>query len=168
MTTFREKLQAERPDLVDPDYNGGCAMCPTHYGYEDKAPDFCDTMFPSGEMCTACWGREIPETQPQGKVIYIAGPITGVPNYREAFQDAEAELRAGGFDVLNPTCLPLGLEHGQYLHIDKAMIDVADVVLFLPGWQDSKGASEEMDYCHRINKPNYISMDVLKMKERTR
>ena len=30
------------------------------------------------------------------KVIYIAGPITGVPRYWEAFETAEDELTAAG------------------------------------------------------------------------
>lgn len=170
MTTFREKLAAERPDLVSPDYNGGCALCPSSYDYEDGPPDFCDTWHPSAETCTECWDRVIPgtEVQPQGKVIYIAGPITGVPRYWEAFEDAEDELHCAGFVTLSPCRLSNGLTWGQYMHIDKAMIDVADAVLFLPGWHNSKGARIEMEYCKEMNKPNYISIDVLKMKERTR
>jgi hypothetical protein len=35
--------------------------------------------------------------------LYIAGPMTGIPdsNY-PAFNQAEIELRAAGYDVLNP------------------------------------------------------------------
>ena len=35
------------------------------------------------------------------KVIYIAGPITGVPKYHEAFEAAEDELSAKGFVPLS-------------------------------------------------------------------
>lgn len=104
----------------------------------------------------------------QKKVIYIAGPITGVPRYWEPFEQAESELEAAGFVALTPTRLPSGMTWEQYMHIDKAMIDVADAVLFLPGWQNSEGAGIEMAYCLKTNKPNYISIEVLKLKERTR
>lgn len=80
------------------------------------------------------------------KVVYIAGPITGVDRYWEAFEKAEEELEAAGFIALTPTRLPKGLIHAQYMHIDKAMIDVADAVMFLPGWSNSRGAREEFDY----------------------
>ena len=63
------------------------------------------------------------------KVIYIAGPITGVPRYWEAFEDAE-DMRI---------CL--------------AMIDAADAVLFLPGSSRSRGAALEHRYCEYTGKP---------------
>lgn len=44
------------------------------------------------------------------KVIYIAGPITGVPCYWEAFEDAEDELIALGYIPLSPAHMPSGLE----------------------------------------------------------
>lgn len=106
--------------------------------------------------------------QPQGKTIYIAGPITGVRNYWEQFDWAETILQDAGFQTINPTCLPQGLKHEQYLHINRAMIDVADVVLFLPGWKDSEGACLEWAYCNKTRTPKYVSIEVLKMKEATR
>lgn len=103
----------------------------------------------------------------RNKVIYVAGPITGVENYWEAFEKAEEELVAAGFVPLLPTRLPKGLTSDQYMYIDQAMIDMADAVLFLPGWMDSVGARQEWDYCDKVNTPKYISTEVLKMKERT-
>lgn len=85
----------------------------------------------------------------QKKVVYIAGPITGVDRYWEAFEKAESELEAEGFIALTPTRLPKGLIHAQYMHIDKAMIDTADAVLFLPGWSKSLGAREEFFYVRK-------------------
>lgn len=56
--TFREQLQQDRPEKVDPAYFGGCIGCPLNYDYESvkEYEDNCD--FPN---CTACWNREIPE-----------------------------------------------------------------------------------------------------------
>lgn len=52
--TFREKIEKEHPEAIMPWCGGGVAGCPHSYGYEPKHK--CD------EHCTACWDREIPET----------------------------------------------------------------------------------------------------------
>lgn len=105
--------------------------------------------------------KPIKEAAPQ-KVIYISGPITGVENYKEAFEKAEQELTAAGFIVLTPTRLPKGLENAQYMRIDLAMIDCADAVLFLPAWTHSKGAMVEFAYCSYAGKPNFFGTATLK------
>lgn len=87
--------------------------------------------------------------------VYIAGKITGNPNYKEQFKKAELELRLQGHKVLNPadTIARIdGLKHEEYLHICLAMIDIADEVAFLPNWKDSKGAKMEMEYAKKANK----------------
>lgn len=84
--------------------------------------------------------------------VYIAGKITGNENYREEFARAQAELEKGGHTVLNPAVLPEGMTKGEYMRICFAMIDIADVVMFLPGWQDSEGAKLEKQYCRYVGK----------------
>ena len=86
------------------------------------------------------------------KVVYISGPITGVENYWEAFEAAMDNLSGLGYVVLNPAALPQGLTDEQYMQIDMAMINVADAVYFLPGWENSKGATLERAYCEYIGK----------------
>ena len=78
--------------------------------------------------------------------IYIAGKITGKEDYKTDFKAAEERLTKQGHTVMNPSFLPEGFEHSEYLHICKAMIDVCDAVYFLPTWTDSKGAHLEMGY----------------------
>lgn len=87
------------------------------------------------------------------KVVYIAGPITGVDNYREIFAQAEEDLAAIGYIPLSPAHLPLGLTNEQYARIDTAMLDSADAVLFLLNWEDSKGATLEHTYAKYTKKP---------------
>ena len=80
-------------------------------------------------------------------VIYIAGPITGHFDYRNKFKEAEAMISKLGHTVINPSTLPPGLKSNEdYMHICKSMIDVADGVYFLKGWENSKGAMEEHSY----------------------
>ena len=85
--------------------------------------------------------------------IYIAGKITGEPNYKAKFKEAEYKLKDEGHIVLNPAELPEGMAKEDYMRIRFAMIDVADKVCFLPGWYSSAGARLEYDYCKYIGKP---------------
>lgn len=71
--------------------------------------------------------------------VYIAGKITGDPGYRDKFAAAEIQLYWEGHTVLNPAELPRGMKPADYMRICFAMIDVADVVVFLPDAKDSAG-----------------------------
>ena len=95
------------------------------------------------------------------KVIYIAGPITGVANYWEAFEAAEDELSAKGYTPLSPSRLPQDLSNETAMLICMAMINAADAVLFLPGWARSVGAQLELAYCKYTNTPTAKSVEEL-------
>lgn len=77
---------------------------------------------------------------------YIAGPITGNPNYKEDFARAERSCQSHGHTVMNPAVLAEGFEQKEYMHICRAMIDVCDTVFFMPGWRNSEGAKLEHAY----------------------
>lgn len=95
------------------------------------------------------------------KVVYISGPITGVPRYWRPFEDAMDDLSSRGFAVLNPASLPEGMTNEQYMRICFAMIDSADGVLFLPGSVHSAGALTELSYVKYTGKPYEVSIDKL-------
>ena len=79
--------------------------------------------------------------------IYIAGKITGDPNYKEKFATAQNALESQGYMVLNPAVFPEGLRAADYMRFSFAMIDSADIVAFLPDYKRSSGALLEYQYC---------------------
>lgn len=95
------------------------------------------------------------------KVVYIAGPISGVEDYKRSFNKAANDLQVAGYIPLNPATLPEGMTKAQYMRIDLAMLDSADAVLFLPGWTDSPGAGIEIDLANYTDKPIAFTMKEL-------
>ena len=86
-------------------------------------------------------------------IIYLSGPITGVKNYEKNFAEAEAELERQGHVVLNPAMLPSGLgDCDKYMQLCLPMIDVADAVVMLDGWKNSREACREWGYAMGLDK----------------
>lgn len=99
------------------------------------------------------WIEPLPEDWPKAhkqKVVYIAGPITGRPDYRYEFFAAEKAIWERGDIALNPASLPQGMSQRQYMRICLAMLDCADEVWYLPGWEESRGASIEHSYAEYV------------------
>lgn len=86
------------------------------------------------------------------KKAYIAGKITGNPNFREEFQKATDALVKKGFAVMDPSGMMSGFEQSEYHSVCMSMIDICDVVYFLPNWVDSKGSHLEMGYAKGCKK----------------
>lgn len=96
--------------------------------------------------------------------IYIAGKITGDKDYRAKFARYEKRVIAAGDVCLNPAVMPCGLTNSEYMRFSFAMIDAADIVYFLPDWEQSEGAKLEMAYCVYVNKPYAIAREKEKSK----
>lgn len=97
--------------------------------------------------------------------VYIAGPMRGIKNFnREAFNLAEQDLRARGYDVYNPVtadieagidptsetgnCLDIpDFDQAMFRGIVKRCIDAilqCDAIYLLHGYQHSMGARGEL------------------------
>ena len=77
------------------------------------------------------------------KIIYLAGKITGDPDYRSKFCFASRMLTNAGFTVINPSTLPDGLSYAAYIRLSTAMLDECEGICLLTGWIDSPGARHE-------------------------
>ena len=86
--------------------------------------------------------------------IYIAGPMTGLPDYNyPAFNEAAAALKAAGFEVCNPAtnpAPPCGSWEG-YMRLAIAQLVTCDGVALLPDWAVSKGAKIEAKLGHDLS-----------------
>lgn len=79
--------------------------------------------------------------------VYIAGPMTGLPDYnRLAFHDAADALHGLGHEPLNPAAIDLGGDAvwQDYMRATTRLLTQADAVCVLPGWEKSRGAYVEV------------------------
>jgi len=84
--------------------------------------------------------------------IYIAGKITGDPEYRKKFACAARQCEEFGHIALNPAELPEGMAAADYMRICFAMLDVADEMWYLADAADSPGAFLKVQYCRYVKK----------------
>ena len=102
--------------------------------------------------------------KPKGTKVYLAGPMQGIAHFNfPLFMSVAVELRAKGFDVVNPAELDdikdytaamnsttgnIDEAHrtwGEYLARDVRILadDGVEGIVFLPNWNHSKGAKLE-------------------------
>lgn len=92
-------------------------------------------------------------------VIYISGPMRWCEEYPKRFAKAEKELKGQQCVVLNPAWLPLGLNESAYMPICLAMLDAADAIYMLRGWELSDGAKLEKAYAEYQGKYVYYERE---------
>ena len=88
--------------------------------------------------------------------IYISGAITNNPNYKEDFERAEDYLQREypNDEIINPALvnsfLPKSTSHKEYMRMSFCMLDMADAIFMIDGWEKSCGAS--LDYGYALAK----------------
>lgn len=80
--------------------------------------------------------------------IYIAGPMTGLPEFNyPAFREAAEQLRVRGHDVEDPSTNsnPTPGDYHGWLRAGLAQLIGCDAIALLPGWEASGGARLEVN-----------------------
>lgn len=90
-------------------------------------------------------------------MIYLSGPMTGLPEYNyPAFRAAAETLRSYGQIVFDPSEAfgdKTDLPKEVYMRKDLEELLKADVVALLPGWQSSSGAQLEVEVAKQCGIP---------------
>lgn len=90
--------------------------------------------------------------------VYIAGPITGDPNYKEKFTAVGAKLALLGLAPVDPTEAPEGLTYKEYIDEGLAKLTKCDMICMLPGYGESRGARVEYMYAVAVGMPILVAM----------
>jgi hypothetical protein len=80
--------------------------------------------------------------------VYLSGPITGVPEWREAFRVHRLAWQAAGHEVWSPADDGLPEEPRytwcDYLRHDLRFLSLCEAMVVIPGWQKSRGCVLEI------------------------
>lgn len=86
-------------------------------------------------------------------ILYIAGPMTGLPEFNyPAFFKAEEKLASLGYDTLNPA-RNHGNDWQEYMRAGITQVCASDGIAFLPFWERSRGASLEIRIARELGIP---------------
>jgi hypothetical protein len=88
-------------------------------------------------------------TTPIHFLVFIAGPMTGFPDWnRAAFYDAEERLSSWDIEAINPAGLafiiPEYAPHEMFVDTTCALVKHCQAVVRLPGWENSTGVKREL------------------------
>lgn len=99
-------------------------------------------------------------------VVYISGPMSGLPesNY-PAFNAAAEKLRAMGYSVENPAENPDPpcKSWAGFMRLAIVQLMRCDILVRLPGWENSRGAVVENDLAVKIGMGVFDIEDFLKL-----
>lgn len=82
--------------------------------------------------------------------VYIAGPISGVVDYKENFERAEKFLKQRGCIPVNPAVLPDNVDYKYAIDEGLKKLMECDAIYLLRGTAASKGAAVEWNYARTV------------------
>jgi hypothetical protein len=88
--------------------------------------------------------------------IYVAGPMTGLPDYNlDAFATAATRLRERGHNAQNPGRRGVinGYTWQDYMRDGLSLLLTCEAVALLDGWEDSRGATLEAHVARALTMP---------------
>jgi hypothetical protein len=89
--------------------------------------------------------------------IYIAGPMTGLPDFNyPAFYAAATRIRWARWEPVNPAEIfgvSTDLPREAYIRADLKALAGCDAVAMLSGWQESRGARLEYLLARELSMP---------------
>ncbi|TPQ28972.1 DUF4406 domain-containing protein [Methylomonas sp. EFPC3] len=96
--------------------------------------------------------------------IYLAGPMSGIADFNYPLFNATAEkLRAKGYHVENPAenPVPEGNSWREYMRLSIRQMLTCDMAVFLPNWEQSRGAQLEHEVATQLSMPIRMVGDLL-------
>lgn len=82
--------------------------------------------------------------------VYISGPISGTSDYPARFSKAVFMLLEAGYKrIINPAQMDgamIGADQEDFLDISLKLVDKADILAMLPGWENSMGCNREVGF----------------------
>ena len=102
-------------------------------------------------------------------MIYLAGPITGIPEHNKPeFDRVAMKLRYLGYKVVSPVEMD-GNDFSKpwewYMRRDLKILIDCDAVFFLQGWNLSKGAKIENYLAKALNIPRFCAHTLIMFKD---
>jgi hypothetical protein len=84
------------------------------------------------------------------EAIYISGPIKGIVNPKEIFDDKQKQLEKIGCMVTNPFNLLETGTYEEFMRYDIRALTFCDSIYMMKGWEKSKGANIELKVAKAI------------------
>lgn len=109
-------------------------------------------------MVTADAGVGVIESLAPRLRVYISGPMTGYDDFNyPAFEEAVRLVKRLGHIPVSPHTQEVeeGKAWESYMRTDIAWMMECDIVVVLPGWEDSRGAQLETYIAKQLGMPVY-------------